>query len=454
MFKKIFCNFQTGNILLFAVVFGFISFSLIVVGVSGYAISEHKASVYKHNSEMAFHIAEAGINYYKWHLAHDGDDFQDGTGLPGPYEHEYRDKDNNLIGYFSLEITPPPTTSTIVTIASTGWIVNQPESRRTIRAKFGYESLTDYALASNTAVWIGDGQIVNGRLHSNSGIRFDGTANSIISSAVATYTCKEHIGCGFDQEKDGIWGDGEPKDYWKFPVPAEDFEIVTAELAVIRDSAQTNGIYLSPSGEQGWRLEFLANGSINIYKVTATNCYKGQDIGESKFEWFCVDVKTLGTPVNYSAPANGFIFVDDDVWVDGVVNGYVTVGTGEGKSVIINNDITYTAKDGNHLLGLIGKEDVLLPHDSPEDLEINAVLLAQNGAAKRYFYSGDTKDSLTLYGSVVSHDAWTFNWSSGGGSIVSGYEVVTINYDPSLLYNPPAGFPTGSEYHLVKWEEI
>lgn len=451
--KKIFPQKAKGNILLFAMVFGFISFSIIVVGVTGYAIAENRASARKHNRETAFQIAEAGINYYRWHLAHDKDDFQDGTGLPGPYEHEYRDKDGSLIGYFSLEITPPPVTSTLVNIVSTGWTVDQSESKRKIKARFGFESLTDYALSSNTAIWIGDDQVVNGRLHSNSGIRFDGLATAEISSAVATYTCKEHIGCGMDQEKPGVWGDGGPVSYWKFPVPAEDFEIVTANLALIKDYAQTNGIYLSSSGEQGWRLEFLANGTIKIYKVTATNCYKGQDVGSSVFEWFCVDIKTLDTPVTYSAPANGFIFVDDNVWVDGVVNGWMTVGTGEGKSVIINGNITYLAKDGAHILGLIGEENIIIPHDSPENLEINAALLAQKGGAKRYWYSGDTKDSLVLFGSVASHDAWTFNWSSGGGSITSGYEIITMNYDPTLLYNPPAGFPVGSEYHLVSWEE-
>ncbi len=49
-----------------------------VVGVGGYAISENSASNYKHNREMAFQIAEAGVNYYRWHLAHNKTDYKDG----------------------------------------------------------------------------------------------------------------------------------------------------------------------------------------------------------------------------------------------------------------------------------------------------------------------------------------------------------------------------------------
>ena len=33
--------------------------------------------------EQALQIAEAGIDYYRWHLAHANSDFQDGTGQSG-----------------------------------------------------------------------------------------------------------------------------------------------------------------------------------------------------------------------------------------------------------------------------------------------------------------------------------------------------------------------------------
>ena len=55
------------------------------------------------NNAQAFAIAEAGIEYYRWHLAHAPAGFQDGTGHAGPYVHNYYDKDGNQIGQFTLD---------------------------------------------------------------------------------------------------------------------------------------------------------------------------------------------------------------------------------------------------------------------------------------------------------------------------------------------------------------
>ncbi len=446
-------NNNKGSILLVALIFGFVSFSLITIGVSGYAVSENRASSRKHNREMAFQVAEAGINYYRWHLAHNQNDFTDGTGQPGPYVHAYKDKDGNVIGHYSLNITPPRTGSTVVTVVSSGWLDAQPESRRVVRARIGFPSVTDYAFLTNTDVWIGDTEMVHGKFHANGGIRFDGKTDAPLTSAKATYICKAFHGCG-NQQKPGIWGNGTPKDYWQFPVPAQDFTAVTAKLAEIKRGAQNGGVYLPSSGKQGWLLRFAANNTFTSYRVTATNCYRGVDTGASRFVSYCIDIKTITTPTVRNMPANGYIFVEDTVWVDGVVNGRATVGTANGKSIIINNNITYRAKDGEHVLGLIGQKDILLPYNSPNNLEIDAVLLAQAGAAKRYYYPGNRKDNLIVYGAVISAGVWTWSWVSGGGAVVSGYINTNSTYDANLTYGPPPGFPVSSEYKLISWEEV
>lgn len=451
LFKKI--N-DSGNILLFVMVFGAISFSLIVMGVSGYAILENRASGHKQNREAAFQIAEAGVNYYRWHLAHNKTDYQDGTGQVGPYVHSFEDKDGNVIGQFSLNIIPPDG-STIVTVESTGWLDAQPESKRTLKVRLGFPALTDYAFLTNTDVWIGNDETIHGKFHANGGIRFDGVTDAPVTSAVPTYLCKAYHGCG-NQTKPGIWGQGGPDTYWSFPVPAQDFSAVTAKLAEIKANTQppATGLYLSSSGKQGWRLQFLSNGTINAYKVNTTNCYKAKDVNSNNYFWPCIDVATLGTATNYPMPANGYVYVEDNVWVDGNINGRVTVGTAVGKSIIINGNLLYQAKDGNHVLGLIAEQNVLIPHNSPDNLEIDAALLAQNGAAKRYYYPGDMKTSLTIYGSVISNGLWTWSWVSGGGAVVSGYRETNATYDANLTYSPPVGFPVGSEYNLISWEEV
>src|SRR3990172_9967486 len=80
--------------------------------------------------EEALNIAEAGINYYRWHLAHDPNDFQDGTGNPGPYTHDYHDPQGNITGSYTLDITPPINGSSVITIKSRGGLFHNPKFQR------------------------------------------------------------------------------------------------------------------------------------------------------------------------------------------------------------------------------------------------------------------------------------------------------------------------------------
>lgn len=454
---KMFLKNNRGNILLFAMVFGTISLSVIVVGLSGYAISENTASNKKHNHEMALQIADAGINYYRWHLAHAKADYYDGnsSSTPSPYVHDYKDKNGNIIGQFSLKITPPPLGSSIVSVESTGWLNSQSNSKVKIKAKVGFPSLTDYAFLTGSEAWIGDTESINGKFHSNGGVRFDGVTNAPLTSAVATYVCT-NSGCG-SQTKPGIWGNGGPTQYWSFPVPAKDFTAITANLAQIQDNSDPakGGLNFTSSGKQGWRLKFTSDGKLTAYKVLTTNCFKAKDVGNNNFFFPCIDAATYNSGTIYNLPTNGFIFVDDTVWVDGVVKGRVTIGTSVGKSIIINGNITYSVKDGTNVLGLLAEQNILIPHNSPDSLEVDAALLAQNGAAKRYFYPGDTKTNLFIYGSIITNKTWTWSWVNGGANnVVSGYKNTNSTYDADLTYGPPPGFPVGSEYNIISWEVL
>jgi len=89
-----------GQIVLQVLIFG--SIAIYFVGAfATWAVSNIKASKQSFDREQAIQIAEAGIDYYRWHLAHAPTDYQDGTGVPGPYVHDFRDKNGNVIGQFS-----------------------------------------------------------------------------------------------------------------------------------------------------------------------------------------------------------------------------------------------------------------------------------------------------------------------------------------------------------------
>ena len=446
-------------------VFSAIAITMIINGVVVFATMENKAARFKHNNELALQIAEAGIEYYRWHLAHASNDFQDGTGAAGPYIHDYKDKNGNNLGQFSLNIASPSIGSSIVTITSTGIVNDQPQTKRKIQARLGFPSLADYAFLTNSDVWIGDNEIIHGKLHANGGIRFDGTADAPITSAKETYVCKPIFGSGCNNTiKPGIWGDGSPQSFWKFPAPAFDFNAITIDLSNIKTGAQNGGFYKSSSGSYGYHLIFKSDATLDLYKVTSLRSIPspgyGKDVnGVKHYESY--DIKTQTLLGNYPLPANGLIFIEDQVWVEGTVKGRVTVGSGKfpanpttNTSIIIPNNIFYTVKDGTDSLGLIAQKHVLLPRYSPNTLEIDAAMIAQNGSAQRFYYSGNILDDLVIYGSIISNGIWTWSWVTQGGAVVSGYQHTNATYDVNLTYSPPPFFPMGNEYRLISWREI
>lgn len=412
--------------------------------------------------EMALQISDGGINYYQWHLAHFPNDYMDGTGQSGPYLHNYIDKDTqSVIGQFSLTITPPPTGSTIVTVKSTGWTNENPEITRTITAKFGVPSFAQWAFLSNDVIWIGSDESISGKMHSNNGIRFDGTGNAPITSAKSTYICTYGQGSPCPALKNGVWGSAlqSTQSFWQFPMPAVDFSSITSDLATMKNLAQTAGIYLPPSNAQGYSLVFNSSGTVSVYKVTGLKSNPtGWDInGNAHNEGTDYDSRIL--QFTDAIPTNGIIYVEDKTWVEGVIHGRATVVAAQlpydsstAPTIYIPNDIVYSAKDGSDVLGLISQKDILITYAAPDNLEVDAALIAQNGSALFLYYPSNIKISISIYGALMSFGQWTWTWVSGGSNVVSGYRNTYHNYDPNLLYGPPPSFPISSSgYQLLSW---
>ena len=422
-------------------------------------------------SEQALHIAEAGINYYAWHLAHDPGDFQDGTGQPGPYLHEFTDPQGDVIGQFSLDITPPSDGSTIVTIRSTGSTIDYPRIRRTIVAQYGIPSYADYSFLTNGSLWYGEGSVVNGRVHSNNGVRMDGTNLSIVSSAKEEYMCGTETGCFPPEPRPGVWGSGGDQGLWQYPVPATDFDSISFDFASMREAAQEVGLYLENSNAQGYHLVFQSTGDVVIYRVTTTDRIRGysvpgQGLGVSGIggcRWIHQLIENKEHIGTYSLAENPIIFAEDNLWVEGTVRGRVTVAavqfpiTSSEAIIWIPDNITYTAYDGRDVLGLIAQNDIYFNRDVPNYFNIDAIMMAQKGKIIRHGYfdwCGGTeaavKQKLTINGGVISY--YKSYWNFGTGP-ESGFIEREINYDTNLIYNPPPFFPSTGEYEFISWTE-
>ena len=295
---------------------------------SGLVIAEIKKSKEKIARERVFEIAEAGAEYYRWHLAHVPDDFQDGTGVPGPYVHAFKDATGNTIGQYSLAITPPQNGSTIVTVESTGSLLDNPNRKRTVKVKFGIPSLSTYAVAANDVMRFGAGTEVFGPIHSNDGIRFDGIAHNIITSSRQSYTDPDlpsHAADGVhthNANENTTFLAGK-----QFPVPTIDFTGITTDLTNMKALSQTNGLYLSGSGGLGYHIRFNTNDTIDIRRVTAMSFCRYRQGSWRDYP----DIRSIGSETSftlngrsslgYPLPTNGILFAEDDLWVDGTVDG-------------------------------------------------------------------------------------------------------------------------------------
>ncbi len=453
---------QPGYILVSLIIFGGITI-MVMGAVISLLIVQHRGIQRSVSSEQALQVAEAGANYYRWLLAHDPENY-DGA------EQDYYNQNGDSIGHYSIIVTPPSNGSTTITITSTGWTDEYPELQRTLRVRYGKPSYAEYAFLTNSNVWFGDTEAVHGRLHSNGGIRMDGSADSLATSIKETYICGSEHGCA-DEEKPGIWGTGQDPLLWSFPISdAIDFDAITLDFDTMEAAADADGVFLENIGGKGVHLVFNNDGTFTAYKVTKlkTSVW-GHDMTDWTYESNDIDKEsTINGYVNHAIPDNGIIFVDDQTWVSGQVNGRVTVAAahlpasdGITRDIIIHDDISYYPdRTSGSVLGLMAQQDILVPLYSPNDLVIDAALLAQDGHVLRYYYEPsyyptDTiKSNLETYGTVITSTVWTWSWVDSSGTILSGYQTTSTNYDPNLYYAPPPYFPTQDDYTFISWEEV
>lgn len=466
-------------------------FFVLATAIMAWSVSSRKDLKNKVRQTEALTVAEAGIEYYKWHLSHDESDFQNGeswcckdeTGNPlpaeacgyvcGPYNRTYKDADGNMIGEYSLKITTPRLGYTVTRIDSTGWLYDHPDYKRTVRVNLGKRSLARFSFLSNASLWIGINENTSGPVHSNGGIRFDGTCDAEVTSATQTYISNWG-------RRDGIWSSllpGSPgygvnllcQKYWQFPNPAVDFSLFTVDMNKIKQAAQNGGIYLPP-GPNGYHVIFNADGTVTAKRVDALDesfpvSFRDErangGMGGRVNDYERIKNETLvGT---YPMPANGAIFVDGKVWVEGTVNGRAVLAASKFQTdytkqarIILNNSIEYLNKNGEHVLGIMAEGDIIAPLHAPsENFAINAVLLSQKGHVYyRNYGNRKIKENITVYGGIISYLFWTWSYSEASGKLVEGYRNTITEYDNNLVYGPPPFFPAESDFSLLSWEEV
>jgi len=466
--------------------------SIILVSMISYITSQINFSFNRVEKEEAFQIAEAGVYYYRWYLAHEtsGKTAQQiinfwgsgsALGVNTPYEVDYEGR-----GKYKIEVTPPQAGSTIVLVKSTGWTYKNPGMTRSVQVRFRRPSWSEYMFLTNDFINFGDQAEVFGKIHSNVGIRFDGIAHNIVSALSSSFNDPSHGGSSKDfgvhthqvpadpyaPTTPQPWPEGTVPDRpdvfeagREFPVPEASFNGVTTDLGGMKTEAQkpsgtninnctSTGCYFDNSGS-GRRIILKTDGTFDICTV---DTFHSTALSISKYK------KNVGTDTcnscsgdcvrNFSIPDNGIIFVEDRAWVEGTVNDRrITIAAadlsgGTYKDIYIGLDnLRYSNYDCNNIIGLVAQRDITVVRNCPNEFVVDAALLAQNGRVGMNDH-GFTNASLTINGAIASYLQPYFNHG------VNGFALRIYNFNNNLLYCPPAFFPTGSEYSIDLWEEL
>lgn len=427
-------------------------------------------------SQKAFNIAEAGLNYYLWHLSHNDSDYKDGQTTPstpdailgyGPYVHNYIDSDAVTEGTFTLWINPQGSGSTIVTVRSIGK-VNGSSITRTVQAQMGAESFASYGLVADTEFWFGNNETADGPVFSNVGVHMDGANNDTVSSANATYKPQSQYG-GDGANHPGVWCDTSvtspvncttrDKSSWLYPEPSIDFNQVSSSLCDMKKTAfadysstsslatQSNACSQTPttrtnayiprvassfSSSKGYLIQLNTNGTYDLYNVSA------ESTSSSVTSYTAALTKSL-VASGISLPPSGVIFVEDNVWVrtNPTFHGRVSIASGRLASstqttdIKIADNMLYSTKNGQDAIGLIAEGNVYVaPYAPPSsgsfNFEVDAAALAQSGSVTWPLYYGygtsgtctmgwvNSNQTFTFYGSVATRLDWTWNYESGG----------------------------------------
>lgn len=475
-------------------VLAFMGIFLFLLGtILSYVLTQGKYGRALYAREQALNVAESGIEYYRWFLAHNPTVMATGSGLVSPTTYTVSDPEGTEMGQATVSATLNTSCGRVQSadLTSVGRANINQLYTRTLLARYMRPSVAEYSNIINANVWAGPDRVITGAYHSNGGIRMDGDSNSIVSSALSTWSCSSSFGCSPTQNQSGVFGAGSGSALWQFPAASFDFAGISTDFPTLQTYANNDGIKLNPtnvrvngaqqggtfssvggSDQRGFHLILRADDTVDVYRVTGTTGVPAQridNIGTWATDYHIISSETyLG---RYTIPSDcRLIFAQAKIWLEGIVGSKVTVIAADTGSfqpdVILRNNITYASGTGSSGLTAIAERSVLIPLNSPDVMTVRGVFVAQNGYMGRNFYqqggsngvpssynSSVIQLSLTTIGSVISNNRVGTQWTSGG-VISSGYQNRTDTYDRLLAFSPPPFTPAASpDYKIVLWRE-
>ncbi len=437
-------------------------------------------------------IAEAGLEYYKWLLANNPQSQWEGTI-------EYKDPKSNIrIGEFSISVDVNEQCGDIMSRDIT--VVGTPDRdtryNRTITARYMLPSVANYSYLIDESVWAGSSRSIIGPYYSSGGIRMDANHNSLVTSGVNAWSCDATFGCSPTTTKNGVWGTGSDPTLWQYPKIITDFNNINPNFSDLKNKALASGrFFASISGGtlgKGYHIIFKSDGTFDMYRVDSSNYNWGWGKGGiAHKDYHTITSETfLG---NYSIPGTcSLIYVEDQLWIEGVVKGKVaivaadTINNGYNPDVILHNNLTYQTDATVDGITVLSEGNIEISAKSPENLTVSGIFVAPSGRFGRdhyvensgYYWDFGTSNWIYVPGVGVSQDLGTFTlngtvvskkrtgtaWSYGLYKQYlwwyiyieedSGFSSRINSYQRVHALDPPPFTPSSSTVpYLINWKE-
>ena len=235
-------NLNSGVAVMTVMVFGAIFSGLLIILVST-VVLEEKGLRAQVDQSVALQMAESGLEYIRWYLAHNPQDYngwqdvvKNGDGAY-VFSEDYIDPITAAVtGELEYTVTPEEfcglTSNAAIKVKATSLAEKQTYTLEQFHTK---DTAANYAYIYNDDVRAGADRLIRGRYHSNNVVEMNGKNDSVVSSS----------------QTGGVYGDPvNPEartELWQDEVGTIDFNALSLDLSSIYDAADTfNG---SPVGD-------------------------------------------------------------------------------------------------------------------------------------------------------------------------------------------------------------
>jgi len=395
----------------FALIFSLFMVLLFVVFVDTYCVlvnSSVKFARTTGDSLRAYYVADAGLAY-AFNL------LEGGTNPPFNVPSTNYAVGPGLTGHYVVTVTsagaPPWPIITILSVGTFG------TATQTLRLVIQPQAISVWGYLSDSIpsyLWYITGMIVEGPAHTNGSFNIYGTP--VFTGPVSQ--------------------SGPAINYWNNQGPPQNNPVFesgfTAGTPIINFANATNPVFTNIRANAG--LFLTGNSTVQLEsngKIKVSNAARWGDNNQHEI----------------NIPANGTIFVSGGtatVW--GTLNGQLSIGCD--SDIWISDNILYnqdprTNPASTDVLGLVARNNINVTATGPQNLEIDACLVALTGSFQIPSWYTFAKGNMVQFGGLINRiDGCTGAFDPNTGKIVAGYNQIMdydVRFQGSLI--PPGFLP-------------